>query len=156
MGYGDAIEKVWMPLWRKNHPEAKTQVSPSVIIIQPSGVASVVEADVFAMSYREMRLLIDAEGLDAVHFSEPLDHITKVCRFSGYRLAMYVDRDGCAKDLPDNAIGTLLYGTGAEIRGAVIIVLEDNRYDTHSFHFKEDIDNVMAEISELAGDLLRI
>ena len=156
MGYGDAIEKVWMPLWRKNHPEAKTQVSPSVIIIQPSGVASVVEADVFAMSYREMRLLIDAEGLDAVHFSEPLDHITKVCRFSGYQLAMYVDRDGCAKDLPDNAIATLLYGTGAEIRGAVIIVLEDSRYDTHSFHFKEDIDNVMAEISELAGDLLRI
>ena len=156
MGYGDAIEKVWMPLWRKNHPEAKTQVSPSVIIIQPSGVASVVEADVFAMSYREMRLLIDAEGLDAVHFSEPLDHITKVCRFSGYQLAMYVDRDGCAKDLPDNAIATLLYGTGTEIRGAVIIVLEDSRYDTHSFHFKEDIDNVMAEISELAGDLLRI
>ena len=156
MGYGDAIEKVWMPLWRKNHPEAKTQVSPSVIIIQPSGVASVVEADVFAMSYREMRLLIDAEGLDAVHFSEPLDHITKVCRFSGYQLAMYVDRDGCAKDLPDNAIATLLYGTGAEIRGAVIIVLEDSRYDTHSFHFKEDIDNVMAEISELSGDLLRI
>ena len=156
MGYGDAIEKVWMPLWRKNHPEAKTQVSPSVIIIQPSGVASVVEADVFAMSYREMRLLIDAEGLDAVHFSEPLDHITKVCRFSGYQLAMYVDRDGCAKDLPDNAIATLLYGTVTEIRGAVIIVLEDSRYDTHSFHFKEDIDNVMAEISELAGDLLRI
>ncbi len=156
MGYGDAIEKVWMPLWRKNHPEAKTQVSPSVIIIQPSGVASVVEADVFAMSYREMRLLIDADGLDAVHFSDPLNHITKVCRFSGYQLAMYVDRDGCAKDLPDNAIATLLYGTGAEIRGAVIIVLEDSRYDTHSFHFKEDIDNVMAEISELAGDLLRI
>ncbi len=156
MGYGDAIEKVWIPLWKRNHPEAKTQVSPSVIIIQPSGVASVVEADVFAMSYREMRLLIDADGLDAVHFSDPLNHITKVCRFSGYQLAMYVDRDGCAKDLPDNAIATLLYGTGAEIRGSVIIVLEDSRYDTHSFHFKEDIDNVMAEISELAGDLLRI
>lgn len=156
MGYGDAIEKVWMPLWKKNHPEAKTQVSPSAIIIQPSGVASVVEADVFAMSYREMRLLIDAEGLDAIHFSGPLNQITKVCRFSGYQLAMYVDRDGSAKDLPDNPIATLLYGTGTEIRGAVIIVLEDNRYDTHSFHFKEDIDNVMAEISELAGDLLRI
>lgn len=31
-------------------------------------------------------------------------------------------------DLPDNAIGTMLYGTGAEIRGAVIIALEDNKY----------------------------
>ena len=156
MGYGDDIEKVWMPLWKKNHPEAKTQISPSVIIIQPSGVASIVEADVFAMSYREMRQLIDAEGLDAVHFSGPLNQITKDCRFRGYQVAMYADRDGYAKDLPDNAIGTLLYGTGAEIRGAVIIALEDNKYDTHSFHFKEDLESVLSKISTITGNLLRM
>ena len=155
MGYGDAIEKVWMPLWKKNHPEAKTQISPSVIIIQPSGVASVVEADVFCMSYREMSQLIDADGLDAVHLSEHLNQITKICRFRGYKVAMYVDRNGYAKDLPDNAIGTLLYGTGAEIRGAVIIVLEDNKYDTYSFHFSEDVEMVLSEISRLSGGLLR-
>ena len=156
MGYGDDIEKVWMPLWKKNHPEAKTQISPSVIIIQPSGVASIVEADVFAMSYREMRQLIDAEGLDAVHFSGPLNQITKDCRFRGYQVAMYADRNGYAKDLPDNAIGTMLYGTGAEIRGAVIIALEDNKYDTHSFHFKEDLESVLSKISTITGNLLRM
>ena len=156
MGYGDEIESVWLPAWKKNHPEAKSQVSPSVIIIQPSGVASIVEADVFAMSYREMRQLIDAEGLDAVHFSEPLNQITEACKLNGYRVAMYADRDGYAKDLADNAIGTLLYGTGTEIRGAILIVLEDNRHDTHSFHFKEDIDNVFTEISKITGDLLCI
>ena len=154
MGYGDEIEKVWMPMWKKNHPEAKTQVSPSVIIIQPSGVASVVKADVFCMSYREMSQLIDAEGLDAVHFSEPLNHITKACAFKGYQIVMYADRNGYAKDLPDNAIGTMLYGTGAEIRGAVIIALEDNKYDTHSFHFLEDIENIFAEISKRTGGLV--
>lgn len=111
------------------------------------------EADVFAMSYREMRQLIGAEGLDAVHFSDPLNQITKVCRFRGYHVAMYVDRDGYAKELPDNATGTFLYGTGAEIRGDVIIALEDNKYDTHSFHFKEDLDNVFDEISRLTGGL---
>ncbi len=153
IGYGDEIEKVWMPLWKKKHPEAKTQVSPSVIIIRTSGAASVMEADVFAMSYREMRQLIGAEGLDAVHFSDPLNQITKVCGFRGYHVAMYVDRDGYAKDLPDNATGTFLYGTGAEIRGDVIIALEDNKYDTHSFHFKEDLDNVFDEISRLTGGL---
>ena len=155
MGYGDQIEKVWMPLWKKNHPEAKTQVSPSAIIIQPSGIASVVEADIFCMSYREMAQLIGAEGLDAVHFSEPLNQITKACAFRGYQIAMYADRNGYAKDLPDNAIGTILYGHGSEIRGAVIIVLEDNKYNTHSFHFQEDIDNVFAAISDLTGGLVR-
>ena len=156
MGYGDQIDKVWMPLWKKNHPEAKTQVSPSVIIIQPSGVASVVEADVFCMSYREMSQLIDAEGLDAVHFSKPLNQITKACAFRGYQIAMYADRNGYAKDLPDNAIGTMLYGTGAEMRGAVIIALEDNKYDTHSFHFKEDLESVFSKISTITGNLLRM
>jgi len=155
MGYGDDIEKVWMPLWKKNHPEAKTQVSPSVIVIQPSGSASVVEADVFCMSYREMSQIIGAEGLDAVHFSEPLNQITKTCRFRGYQIAMYADRNGYAKGLADNAIGTMLYGTGREIRGAVIITLEDNKYDTHSFHFSEDIESVLSEISRLCGELLR-
>ena len=154
MGYGDEVEKVWMPLWKKNHPQAKTQVSPSVIVIQPSGVASVVEADVFCMSYREMSQLIDAEGLDAVHFSEPLRQIAKACAFRGYQIAMYVDRNGCAKDLTENAIGTMLYGTGAEIRGSVIIALEDNKYDTHSFHFMEDLESVLSEISIITGNLL--
>ena len=156
MGYGDEIEKVWMPLWKKNHPQAKTQISPSVIIIQPSGVASVVEADVFCMSYREMSQLIDAEGLDAVHFSKSLNQITEVCGFRGYQVAMYADRNGYLKDLPDNAIATMLYGAGAEIRGAVIIALEDNKYDTHSFHFKEDLDNVLDEISNLTGGLIHL
>ncbi len=156
MGYGDQIEKVWMPLWEKNHTEAKTQVSPSAIIIQPSGIASVVEADIFCMSYREMAQLIGAEGLDAVHFSEHLNQITKACAFRGYQIAMYADRNGYAKDLPDNAIGTMLYGTGAEIRGAVIIALEDNKYDTHSFHFKEDLESVLSKISTITGNLLRM
>ena len=133
----------------------KTQINPKAMIIQPSGIVSFVEADIFMMSYREMAQLIDAEGLDAVHFSEPLNRITKPCKFKGYQLAMYTDREGYAKDLPDNAVGTILYGRGYEIRGAVIIALEDNKYDTHSFHFQEDMDNVFNEISALTGLIRR-
>ena len=155
MGYGDDMESTWMPLWKKRHPSVKTQIAPSVILIQPSGEVSVIEADIFAMSYREMCQLLDAEGLDAVHFSEPLNQITKNCGFKGYQLAMYTDRNGYAKDLPDNAIGTILYGHGAEIRGAVIIALEDNKYDTYSFHFQEDLDKVFDEISVITGGLVR-
>ena len=92
---------------------------------------SFVEADIFMMSYREMAQLNDAEGLDAVHFSEPLSRITKTCKFKGYQLAMYTDRDGYAKDLPDN------------------------KHDTHSYYFLEDLDAVFNEISDLTGGLVR-
>ena len=130
MGYGDEIDSIWMPVWKKKHPAPKTQIDPTAIIIQPSGVVSFVNDDIFSMSYREMAQLIGAEGLDAVHFSEPLNQITKACKFKGYQLAMYVDRNGYAKELEDNAIGTILYVRGSEIRVAVINALEDNRYDT--------------------------
>ena len=156
MGYGDDIESTWMPIWKKKHPAPKTQIDPTAMIIQPSGVVSFVEADIFSMSYREMALLIGAEGLDAVHFSEPLNQITKNCGFKGYQLAMYTDRDGYAKDLPDNPVGTILYGRGSEIRGAVIMALEDHRYDTCSFHFQEDLDAVFDEISTMTGGLSRL
>ena len=155
MGYGDEIESTWLPIWKKKHPAPKTQIDPTAMIIQPSGVVSFVEADIFSMSYREMAQLIGAEGLDAVHFSEPLNQITKNCGFKGYQLAMYADRDGYAKDLADNAVGTILYGRGAEIRGAVILALEDRRYDTYSFHFQEDLDEVFNEISNMTGGLVR-
>ncbi len=155
MGYGDDMESTWMPIWKKKHPAPKTQIDPTAMIIQPSGVVSFVEADIFSMSYREMALLIGAEGLDAIHFSEPLNQITKNCGFKGYQLAMYVDRDGYAKDLADNSVGTIIYGRGSEIRGAVIIALEDNKYDTYSFHFQEDLESVLSEISKITGNLLR-
>ena len=155
MGYGDEIESTWLPIWKKKHPAPKTQIDPTAIIIQPSGVVSFVEADIFSMSYREMAQLIGAEGLDSVHFSEPLNQITKNCGFKGYQLAMYADRDGYAKDLADNSVGTILYGRGSEIRGAVILALEDRRYDTYSFHFQEDLDEVFNEISNMTGGLVR-
>lgn len=67
-----------------------------------------------------------------VHYSEALNRMTKVLchgEHKGCHIAMAVDRDGYAKDLPDNMPGTLLYGHGMEIRGTVILLLEDEKYN---------------------------
>lgn len=173
MGYGDEIRKIWAPKWRllqketesesesESEPEPvpepepeKTEINPTVLVIHPSGSVDFVEADVNPMSFREMAGLIDAEGLDAVHFSDALAKVTKTCGLTR-NVAMYVDRNGIAKGLEDNAVGSILYGHGYEIRGAVIIVLEDNRYDTWSFDFKEDIENVCEAIDKITGLLRR-
>ncbi len=172
MGYGEEIEKVWMPVWARPSwwgkddeektveaskpakPEPRTAITPQVIIVKPSGIASFVEADVYSMSYSEMAELIGAERVDAIHCSAPLDEITKACGL-GKQLAMYVDRDGIHKGLDDNAIGTMLYGNGYEIRGSLIIAMEDIRYDTYSFDTLEDIEAVYNGIKALSGSLLR-
>jgi hypothetical protein len=36
------------------------------------------------------------------------------------------------------------------------MALEDHRYDTYSFHFQEDLDEVFDEISSLTGGLVRL
>ena len=174
MGYGDEIEKVWMPIWARAswwgeddeeenktvvpvkpvEPKPCTTITPQVIVLKPSGMVSFIEADVYSMSYREMATLIGAEGLDAIHHSAPLNEITKSCGLQK-QLAMYVDKEGTAKGLADNVAGTILYGNSFEIRGSAIIVMEDHRYDTHSFDTLEDIEAVYNKINEFVGGLLR-
>lgn len=174
MGHGDEIRNIWEHEWEKMLKEreasaadepaeepleplpvlTRTEINPTVLVIHPSGYTDFVEADVYPMSFRQMGELIGAESLDAVHFSDALTKITKSCRLLK-NVAMYVDRDAVAKDLPDNAVGTMLYGRGYEIRGAVIIALEDSRYDSHSFDIEEDIESVYDAIDDLTGLLRR-
>ena len=66
---------------------------------------------------------------DVVHFSPVLTRLTKALGFDkeGLHIAMLVEKDGYLNDLPDNMTGTIVYGQGAEIRGIVIFVLEDDK-----------------------------
>ena len=157
----DEMERYWMPLFEtlapKNSPLApeKTPIDPRVIVIWPSGHMDLPKADVYKMkSYREMaQELIGAEGLDAVHYSPLLEEIAKEAELE-LPLVMYVDRDAQTKNLPDNAIGTQLYGTGQEVRGPIIICQEDPVHDCHSFKTMEDIVGTYTSINNHCGGLL--
>ena len=165
MGYGEEISNVWRPrqkeLKKNGEPALEplpqfftTPIEPTVMIIQPSGFTDFVEADVSEMSFRQMGELIDADGVDAVHFSAPLTKITKACALEK-QVTMYVDRNAVAKGLPDNPVATMLYGNSYEIRGAVIIAMEDEKYDTYSFGTEEEMENVYDAIDDFTGGLLR-
>lgn len=169
IGYGDEIMQVWMPMWYETPeckelqeklsktrpaPSPRTPIPPTVLVIHPSGIVDFVEADVYPMSFGEMAALIGADGLDAVHFSTALDEITKECKLKK-QVAMYVDKSGLMKGLDDNTVATLLYGNAYEIRGSVIIAMEDNRYDTHSFDVKEEVEGVYEAIARMTHGLAR-
>ena len=130
-----------------------TEIIPTILVIHPSGYTEFVPEDIHSMSSAEMGALIDADGVDAVHFSDALTKITKACGLKR-NVTMYVDRNAIMKDLEDNTVGTMLYGRGYEIRGAVIIAMEDSKYDTYSFDTEEDIENVVEAIDDLTGGLL--
>lgn len=153
----EEIEKYWQPMYPKLviTKREKTATEPVVLIIWPSGHINVAAVDVYKMkSHKEMaKELIDGEGLDAVHYSPLLDKIYKEGELD-LPLVMYCDRDAYAKNLDDNAIGTMLYGTGQEVRGPIIICQEDSTHDCHSFKTTEDIITTYRLIDQYSGGLL--
>jgi len=158
--YKEELEKYWQPRFPRSIPPAepaKTPIDPMVIIIWPGGHLELDRADVYEMkSRREMaQEIIGAEGLDAVYYSPLLQEVAKAAELD-LDLAMFVDRDAYAKDLVDNAIGTMLYGQGMEIRGPIIITQADPVHDCHSFKTLEDIVRTYNEINNHCGGLLII
>ena len=137
-----------------DHIVEKTEIFPTVLVIHPSGYTECLQTDVNPVLSHKLRVLIDAEKLDAVHFSNALGQITKECCLNK-NVAMYVDRDATMKDLEYNPIGTILNDDNHEVMGAVIIVLEDSEYYTYAFDTEEDIENVFEAIDELTGLMRR-
>lgn len=171
----DELERYWKPRFKEmpakgedddaGEPSAektenpkiqKTPIEPTVIVIWPTGHMDLEHIDVYKMpSFREMgQRLIGADGLDAVHYSSMLYIIGEAAELD-LELVMYSDRDALTKNLPDNAIGTLLYGQG-EVRGPIIICLQDKIHDCHSFKTLEDLVGTYTEINNHCGGLLVI
>ena len=132
----------------------KTEIFPTVLVIYPSGYTEFLETDVNPVPLNELGALIDAEELVSVHFSDALGQITKECGLTK-NVVMYVDKDAMIKNLEDNPVATMLYNCDCEIRGSVIIALEDAEYITYAFDTEEDIENVFEAIDELTGLLRR-
>lgn len=164
MGYADELEywKNWYGVPARylvdeddddSEDEGKTAIDPTVLVIHPSGLVDFVETESRMPSYNKISKLIDADGYDAVHFSNALNKITADCGLKKH-VAMYVDKNGVAKDLPDNPTATMLYGNGYEIRGAVVVALEDKKYNTCAFVAEEDIEAVYDAINDFTGGLL--
>ncbi len=130
------------------------EIQPTILVIHPSGYTEFLDADMTAMSYSEIASVIDAEDIEIMHFSGPLSNITKECGLEK-NIVMCFDRKAGAKGLESNYIGDVLSDEAHEVKGAIIIALEDNEYNSSSFENEEDIENVFEAIDDLTGVLRR-
>jgi hypothetical protein len=106
------------------------------------------------MTSSEMESLIYGENLEVVHSSEHLTRIAKECSLEK-NLVMCFARKGFTEDFEENYVGSMLYDGESEVRGPVIIALEDIEQNTSSFENEEDIENVFEAIDDLTGILRR-
>ena len=130
------------------------EILPTVLVIHPSGYTEFLDADMSSMTSGEIASLIYGEDLEVVHSSEHLERITNECALEK-NLVMYFVKKAATEYIEDNYVGSMLYDGGAEVRGPIIIALEDNEQNISSFDNEEDIENVFDAIDELTGLLRR-
>ena len=130
------------------------EILPTVLVIHPSGYTEFLDTDMSFMTSSEIESLIYGEDLEVVRSSEHLERITNECGLEK-NLVMYFVKKAVTEDIEDNYVGSMLYDGGAEVRGPIIIALEDNEQNISSFENEEDIENVFDAIDELTGILRR-
>ena len=130
------------------------EILPTVLVIHPSGYTEFLDADMSSRTSSEIESLIYSEDLEVVHSSEHLARITNECGLEK-NLVMYFVKKAATEYIEDNYVGSMLYDGGAEVRGPIIIALEDNEHNISSFENEEDMENVFEAIDELTGILRR-
>lgn len=159
--YEKEIEQLWLKEYLAANPEEDgTKDSACVMLVYPQGFyyAMDVEED-DDLDLEALASLTEARGYDIVHYSPILNRITKTLSLDkeSCHLAMLVDKDGFMRDLPDNMVGTLVYGRGQEIRGTVVFVLEDdNTYRLMPMKGVQRIYMFLQMLGAATGDLLRM
>ena len=159
--YEKEIERLWLKEYLAANPEEDdTKDSAAVTLVYPQGFyyAMDVEEGEDDLDLEALSSRTEARGYDVVHYSPILNRITKALSLDkeSCHLAMLVDKDGLMRDLPDNMVGTLVYGQGQEIRGTVVFVLEDeNTYRLMPMKGLQRIYMFLQMLGAATGDLMR-
>ncbi len=156
----EEIERLWLKKYMEmtaadDEEEAETT---AVLQVYPQGFYYARDVASDGLDTNDMSAWIDARGLDIVHYSDLLTRLTRALCLDkqGYHLAMAVDRDGYAKDLPDNMTGTIIYGHGQEMRGTMIFFLEDDSYNIKPLKGVMLVYNLTQLLDAATGGLVRM
>lgn len=137
--HNEEIEHLWLKKYREvstaDEGEDDAQAT-GLVLAYPQGFffCKDVGPEPFE-SLGDLATHIGADGVDVVHYSDLLTRLSKALSLDkeGCHVAMMADRDGYAKDLPDNMGGSIVYGHGYEIRGTVMFAIEDDKYQLRPF-----------------------
>ena len=155
----EEIERLWlkkyMEITTANEDDAE---ATAVLQVYPQGFYYARDVASDNLDTNDVSAWIDARGLDIVHYSDLLTRLTRALCLDkqGYHLAMAVDRDGYAKDLPDNMTGTIIYGHGQEMRGTMVFFLEDGSYNIKPLKGRMLVYNLTQLLHAATGGLVRM
>ena len=136
------------------------KIPPTFIVVKTSGLIDIWQTETNDWSEVEMALCeaLDAERLEVVRFTPRLNNLNQELCLPGRHLVFLMDRNAAMKeDACDNMTGTILYGSGYEIMGDIVLALEtDEGYHIEGMQsFKKEC-AVFDAVNDAVGGLLRI
>ena len=136
------------------------KLPPTFIVVRTNGLIDIKLTETNEWSEVESTLCdaIKAERLEVVRFTPRLNELSRDLCLNGCHLVFLMDRNAAMKeDACDNLAGTVLYGTGYEIMGDIVLALEtDEGYEivgTESFKKECAIFNA---VNDAVSGMLRI
>lgn len=138
--------------------EEETVIIPAFLLVKSNGHTSIKQSeneDWNSLS-KDIASWIDADRVEVVRFTKPLNALTEKLNLNGRHLVFLVDRNFLMRsDLGDNMPGTILYGSGYEILGDIVFALEtDDDYQIEGIFTQSLLVEVGTEINNAVGDLL--
>ena len=150
---------------RDESPEAApaevedTEIYPSFVVIDFRGNATYrwVEQEDWDTLRGEMCTWIQANQIEVVRYTKPLNALSKKLELVGKHLVFLTSRNGFTVTVGDNMTATLLYDGGYELFGNIIIALEtDDGYEIEGFKMQSLLDNAFFAVDEAVGGLLSL
>ena len=163
---GLPLPKIGCPLDEGEEEEAPAKedsdeddgIIPAFMVIKSNGHARVEQSDNEDWSALgdELASWINADRVEIVRFTKPLNALSEKLSLNERHLVFMVDRNGAAKeDIGDNMPGTILYGSGYEIMGDIIIAIEtDKGYEIEGIMSRSLLGEVMDAVDEAVDHLL--
>ena len=150
---------------RDESPEAApaevedTEIYPSFVVIDFRGNATYrwVEQEDWDTLHDEMCTWIQANQIEVVRYTKPLNALSKQLELVGKHLVFLTSRNGFTVTVGDNMTATLLYGGDYELFGNIIIALEtDDGYEIEGFKMQSHLDKAFLAVDEAVGGLLSL
>lgn len=152
---GLPLPEIGSPL---DEPDEEDEIIPAFMVIKSNGHTRVEQSnnEDWSALGDELASWIGADRVEIVRFTQPLNALTEKLSLNERHLVFMVDRNGAAKeDIGDNMPGTILYGSGYEIMGDIIIAIEtDKGYEIEGIMSRSLLGEVMDAVDEAVDHLL--
>lgn len=152
-------EDSWQEVSNENIQKPDDPIVPAFLLVRTDGLVARKESENESWSTlgKDIAEWIGASRVEVVRFTAPLNELSERLRLKGCHLVFLVDANGRAAGKGDNMTGTILYGSGYEIIGDIVLALEtDEGYRLEGVRSSDLLNEILNLVNDKVDYLLHL